>query len=395
MFIKSNRGWLALSFTFNGERCTEYLHLHDNRDNRREAEKLARDIEAEMRAGSFDYAHRFSNSTKLDRLGLKPSADPMLGEFALRWLDEQVHLSAASANHYRLLLKKHLLPFPIASKRLSQIADGDVNRLIGALREGFEGSRWSGLRTINMVIARLRTIFATAKRRKLIADDPMAYVRNLRQPRPDAEPFDLNEAQRLVAAARGWERAFIAILLFTGLRPNEALALRWSQIDWPHKLIRVRQNVGRDGRLGLPKTAASQREVEMIGSLRKLLTEQQARSRLKGELVFPSASATPIDLDNFRSRNWPRIQLRAGVRPRNIYQCRHTFARLAIEHGDTPQHVAAQLGHTSVKMVFDVYSRWIERPTSAAMDALDRAISITHPSPIFGGESAGTAGKRR
>jgi len=83
------------------------------------------------------------------------------------------------------------------------------------------------------------------------------------------------------------------------------------------------------------------------------------------------------------------------VRERTIYQCRHSFARFLIEQGDTPQHVAAQLGHAGVRMVFEVYGRWLKRPTSAAMEALDRAVSITHPSPMFGGQSAGNSGKQR
>jgi hypothetical protein len=46
-------------------------------------------------------------------------------------------------------------------------------------------------------------------------------------------------------------------------------------------------------------------------------------------------------------------------------------------------------------MVFEVYGRWLKRPTSAAMEALDRAISIIHPSPKSGGELAATVGKKR
>ena len=93
----------------------------------------------------------------------------------------------------------------------------------------------------------------------------------------------------------------------------------------------------------------------MIGCVRGLLQEQRARSQLKGDLVFPSANSTLIDLNNFHARSWVRILRRAGVRPRPTYQCRHTFMRLALEHGDTPQHVAAQLGHASVRMVFEVF----------------------------------------
>ena len=196
MFVKANRGWLALSFKFNGERCEEYLGLRDNRDNRRDADKLAEQIEAEIRAGTFDYARRFPNSKRLVRFGLRAPADPTLAEFAAEWLGEQrSHLTPASHNHYRIQLKNHVLAFSIARMRLAEITDGDVSALIGTLKERFESTERSGTRTVNMVIARLRTIFAAAKRRRLIADDPMPYVRNLRQPKPEVDPFDLSEAQ--------------------------------------------------------------------------------------------------------------------------------------------------------------------------------------------------------
>jgi len=225
-----------------------------------------------------------------------------------------------------------------------------------------------------MVIGRLRTIFATAHRRKLIPDDPMKYVKNLREPKSDVDPLDLDEALRILGAARGSDRAFLSGLLFAGLRPNEALALPWSAIDFDHSLIRVRRTVHRRYGFGLPKTHGSERDVDMSGTVRTELTEQRARSQLRGELVFPSEAGTLIDLANFRARTWPRILREAKVRPCVLYQCRHTFARLALEHGDTPQHVAAMLGHTTLEMLFHVYSRWMSRPESSALARIDVAI---------------------
>ena len=119
---------------------------------------------------------------------------------------------------------------------------------------------------------------------------------------------------------------------------------------------------------------------------------------------FHPTEGTPINLDNFRSRNWPSILRRAKVRKRTIYQCRHSYARFLLEHGeDTPQHVADQLGHASVRMVFEVYGRWMRRPVSRATATLERVVkdnyktksSVTLPSPFFGGERAGNEGKGR
>jgi integrase len=396
MFVKADRGWLLVSFVYQGERCKEYLHLHDNRDNRREADRLAREMEAEIRAGTFDYARRFPNSKRLARLGLLVEHAPTLGEFARGWLEEKASLTPASRYDYDSLLKVHLYPHPLAGMRLMGIDDGHLNRFIAdlAAKQTRAGVPLSA-RRVNMVIARLRTIFATAQRRRLTERNPMRHVENLRERKPEVDPFELAEVRRIIDAAQGWERPFVTVLLLTGLRPGEALALKWDAIDWAHGVIRVRQTLSRRYGLQLPKTRGSERDVEMIQQVREALHEPRARSELRGEFVFPSESGRTFDSANFNGRNWPRILRRAGVRPRILYQCRHTFARLAIEHGDTPQHVAAMLGHTTVEMVFRVYARWMKRPQSAALSALERAVSIVHPSSIFGWHSAGKDGNRR
>ncbi len=299
-----------------------------------------------------------------------------LGDFARTWLEERTpRLTEPVLYDYRLLLKTHVYGHALAGKPLAEVNDGDISRLIKDIseRKGRGGKALSP-RRINMVIARLRTIFATAHRRKLIADDPMQYVANLREPKSHVDPFDLGEALRLIEAASGWERTFLTVLIFTGMRPNEALALAWNSIDFEHGLIRVRRTVRRRYGFGLPKTRGSERDIEMSDSVRAVLQEQRARSQLRGELVFPSEAGTAIDLANFRARNWPRILREAKVRARVLYQCRHTFARLALEHGDTPQHLAAMLGHTTLEMLFRVYSRWMSRPESSALARLDAAI---------------------
>lgn len=401
MFVKANRGWLVLAhIPLLGEHIEQFLHLKDTRDNRREANRTRKALEAALRNGTLEaeFAKRFPGSNLLTRLELKrPPAEPTLGEFAEKWLHEKSGLTQSSLYDYNSLLTAHILPHAIASMPLSKIDDGHLNRFIGDIRAKTKPRKRNGgepasisARRVNMVIARLRSIFATAYRRKLITDDPMRHVQNLREPRHDADPFDLDETRRIIEAAEGWEGSFVTTLLYTGIRPGEALALHWEAIDWNHGLILVRATESRRYGRGLPKTKGSERDVEMIAPVRSALRDQQARSRLKGDLVFPSLAGKAIDLANIRARNWPRILQRAKVRPRTIYQCRHTFARLAIEHGDTPQHVAAQLGHTSVEMVFRVYSKWMTRPASR-LAALEKA--ITHPSPKSGGEMEANDGK--
>ena len=198
-----------------------------------EARALLERRDTEIRDGSWRLSSKANRGAQRESERLSHSQSITLGEFAALWLEERaLHLTPAVIYDYGSLLKTHLLGHPLASMPI-----GDIMRLVSHLRAqpGYRGRPLSN-RRVNMMIARLRTIFATARRRKLVADDPMPYVENLRERKSAVDPFDLNEARRIIEAAEGWERAFVTVLLFTGMRPSEVLALSWNAIDWEHDL---------------------------------------------------------------------------------------------------------------------------------------------------------------
>ncbi len=375
--LESDHRRLLVSFQFNGTRCREYLSLDDTRDNRRTDARTVNEIEYELKAGKFDYAARFPESRRLERFGITPQAQaptaipvekkpdlPTLGKFAETWLAERrAVLTLATAYDYERLIQVLLLPSPLAQKPIDVVNDGDIHLFIGELsRRKTRSGQPVGPRRINMIIARLRTIFATAKRRKLVPEDPMVFVQNLREPKAEVDPFELEEVEQIIDTATGQDRAIITVLIFCGLRPNEALALRWQDVDFDRRILKIRRTIHRFGGIGLPKTASSERDVDMLDPVIAELQEQRARTQMLGELVFLNEVRGPIDLTNFRDRNWKRILVKARLRARTIYQCRHTFAALQLSRGENPQYVAHQMGHTNLEMIIRHYARWSRKP---------------------------------
>jgi integrase len=57
------------------------------------------------------------------------------------------------------------------------------------------------------------------------------------------------------------------------------------------------------------------------------------------------------------------ILRKAGVRYRNPYQTRHTFASTLLSSGANPLYVAKQMGHRDTEMITRNYGRWIEQGT--------------------------------
>src|SRR5579871_4755447 len=385
--IKSDYGRLALKFKWQGQYRTVYLGLDDNRENRRVANNLDRTVAAEILTGTFKPAERFPDAKWVRELAAesKRSAVPTLGEFTKLWIEEcKVSLKSQTLYGYEHMLDRHLLPHSIASRAINEVTESAVKAFLRHLldTDKLVGDGKLSRRTVNMVIARLRTIFKAAARRYRF-DDPMRYVDNVQQPKARPNPLKLEEVRALLGATDGWFKNFLSVLIFTGMRPNEALALRWKDIDWAHGLILVCGNVTDDGEIeDTLKTEGSNREVEMMEVVRIALERQQALVAINDPelLVFPSADGTPRRLNNIRKREWAAALAAAGIEERVIYQCRHTYAALSLEFGDTVQHVAAQLGHNSIKMVVDVYSRWKRRPESAALQRFDEALRLDNTS---------------
>jgi integrase len=262
-----------------------------------------------------------------------------------------------------LLLSAHILPSPLALKRIDQVKPGDIRAFVAELdaKRTPNGDKKLGSRRINMARDRLYTMLSEAHADGLISDNPVRHVKRLEEPTPDVDPFTLEEVETIVREAQGQEGAVFTVLLFTGMRPGEALALRWDDLDFARNQIRVRQTLSRYG-VGSPKTRGSMREVEMLPPVRAELLWQRARSMmLKGEFVFVNERGGPLDETSPRERAWRRLLRRAGLRYRPLYHCRHTYATLKLENRESPLCVARQLGHSKPETTFRRYARFMKR----------------------------------
>jgi integrase len=361
--VHAQNGRLLLTFQLrhNGGRirCREFLGLADNRDNRRLAARIAAQVERDLAAGDFDYAARFPASRMPQRLGLQGtrSPAPSLAEYAHQWLDaHRAHLTAGTFYDYGLLLKKQIAGTALGGMALDQISRRDLDRWLVDLQ-----AAGTGPRRANMALARLKTILRLAEEEGLIAANPSRLVRSLREPRAAIDPFSTGETQSLLrAAAPGTERAFLATLLLAGLRPSEALGLKWRDVDLGRAVLSIRRSRTRWGD-GMTKTEASEREVDLSSALvAELQTVPGARQ--PDDYVFTGPRGAGLDWNNFRQRAWPRLMRMAGLRMRPPYQCRHTYAANLLAQGANPHYVAHQMGHSTLAMVIRHYARWAHKP---------------------------------
>ena len=78
------------------------------------------------------------------------------------------------------------------------------------------------------------------------------------------------------------------------------------------------------------------------------------------ELIVNPFTNEPFRDDYTQGSTWKRALASAGMRHRNAYQTRHTFATIALMAGANPMWVSKQLGHTSMTTMWKHYARWIQ-----------------------------------
>jgi integrase len=145
----------------------------------------------------------------------------------------------ATVDLYASVARRHLAP-KLGRRPLHLLRPSDVEALVLAKRR--DGLSTSTVRTIYTV---LRAALETAVRDGLLRDNPAAKVLRPIAQRKEAAHLNAAEAGRLLDAVRGDRlEALIRLLLATGLRRGEALALHWSDIDMSRQVLRVRWTLG-------------------------------------------------------------------------------------------------------------------------------------------------------
>jgi integrase len=171
----------------------------------------------------------------------------------------------------------------------------------------------------------------------------------------------------------------ITLLIATGLRRSELLALQWTDFDAGAGTISVTGKVIREKAKGLvrvdeTKTAAGRRVIPLPAFAIATLTERRSLPYLgQQSVIFPSTNGTLRDPDNFAGQ-WRRIRDELGVPDISSHSFRKTVATLIDDAGLSARIGADHLGHAKVSMTQDRYmSRG--RVHNEVAELLDQAVT--------------------
>ncbi|NTU70251.1 MAG: site-specific integrase [Coriobacteriia bacterium] len=235
----------------------------------------------------------------------------------------------------------------------------------------------------------LRVSLKAAVRDDLLAKNPSARVAMPKAERTEARYLTASEVASLLRAAEDTRyHAALSLIAHTGLRSGEARALRWRDVDFGEKTLKVRGTLSRvDGRLEVtePKTAKSRRTLPLTSAVVEILKTQrrtQRRERLRAAnlwtdtgLVFTTETGQPVDSANLR-RALNTAADSAGLDDVCVHTLRHSAATAWLESGVNLKAVSELLGHADIRVTADCYGHVTEATSRAAMDTLSKALGI-------------------
>jgi integrase len=142
------------------------------------------------------------------------------------------------------------------------------------------------------------------------------------------------------------DRAIFLAAAMTGMRQGELLALRWRDVDWKAKRIRVRRNYTR-GHWSTPKSRSGERSVPLSSKVEAELRAHLRRSPFSGEddLVFANPLSGEVLPHGPLVRRFKKALKVAGVREIRFHDLRHTFGTRIAAAGVPMRVLQEWMGH--------------------------------------------------
>jgi integrase len=309
-----------------------------------------------------------------------------LAEYLVRWLADYAkpNLSPRGFERYESIARVHLIP-GIGNILLTQLRPDHLqSHYTTKLNKGFSALT---VRYHHTVIHKaLQTAIKWGLLNRNVADGvdvPRARDNN------EMQTWDDFETRHFLEAIKDSQYfALFHTALFTGMRRNELLGLKTSDIDFLFSQVSVSRSIHhlKDGSYVFtdPKSKKSKRTIALspdaIHVLREHCERQEAiradigKPLTDNDLVFSHPDGKPLR-PNTVSRAWTMLAAKAGVKVIRFHDARHTHASLMLKAGIHPKVVQERLGHASIQITLDTYSHVARGLQEAAAAQFDKLVS--------------------
>lgn len=365
---------IGIRFKYHGVACRELSLSAGNAKSAAANVSLAHaklvTIQDEIQRGVFKYGEHFPESKRCELFGEINTKGLTVGDLFDAYLaDAKGKVEDDTHKLYTRVLELHARP-TWNSRPVSMLATPT------GLEKWLEDMAATGviLRTARNYIGPFDCALSFAVRKSKLKHNPFRDIslakiwpKAQRESNYEPDPYNEDERAKILKTATAAERRMCIAWWWGGFRPEELVALKWSEVDFANERVRVCR-VNRNGKIQeRVKTKSSLRYVPMIGPAKKALLEQRDATRLKphGFVFEYESTGKPFSWTHvLADKIWLPLLKRAGVRHRGPGQNRHTFASMMLEKGERMETVSKILGHKDSTVTAKCYARMIERMTA-------------------------------
>ena len=298
--------------------------------------------------------------------------DILFTDYMKQWLEKmKLQIRPTTYSGYHDNVYGVIIPYFKPMKlKLREVSPKHIQDFYTKQRQRVKGT------TVKSYHANIHKAFKDARKLQLIDSNPMECVDPPKKEPYHGQTYTVEEAQKiLVLISDTIFEIPITMMLFYGLRREEAIGLKWQNIDFDNDTFLIAHTVTEtkvDGHLqmvkeDLTKNSSSYRSLPLVAPVKELLLEkkqsiQEYRKLFRrsyyredsdyvcvneiGELIKPRTLS-----DNFK-----RIIRQNKIRNLRLYDCRHTAASLMLKNGVNMKQIQMILGHSDYATTANIYS---------------------------------------
>lgn len=295
--------------------------------------------------------------------------DTLVEDWVKDWLKRKQapKMTPQSFERFESLYNNHLLPV-LGSYRLQELTTPLLEQKYAEIFQGKAGKQYKEKQyshsTVNMLSLSFKKCLQCAVDEGILVKNPHNGVElhKLRPPKK-VDAYTMEEHKKIVEYTKNNGPLYwiFYLLISTGMRFGEAVALTWDDVDLKNRTITINKiSVEEHGSPVIQertKTAASTRKIAISGNVAdflKTVKENQEEDLNYRNLVMPNSRYNIITAANTR-RRWEKVCNELGIKYQGVHSLRHTWATRALENGIDVKTVSNMLGHKNVITTMNIY----------------------------------------
>lgn len=290
--------------------------------------------------------------------------EPTLEAFMRSWLERKRDIRVSTRVKYDQLMRVHILP-ALGQFTLKKLTPRVIqNFLYEKLEDGL------ATKSVSMLHGLLHLVLEEALNLDLVSRNVCDRVKAPKIVSRKSVALNQEQLLRLLQAAEG-ERLekFVMLLIATGMRRGELLALKWDEIDFDNRVLRVRRTLdyvyGHGYVENDPKTEKGLREILLpVFIVEMLLNHYEDQRQMKEKYgtrwndmgyVFTGLYGGRLN-PRYILKMYARLLEKAGLPHIRIHDLRHSYSTLMAAMKVQGKVVQEILGHSDYRLTMNVYT---------------------------------------